>query len=208
MARLTQGAFARRLAKAQEALAVSNIELAKLTGIDQTTISRYRDEAYASGPPSALRRRVMEQGLSLPLGYVEGLIRLGLGLPRGYLDGTADADFNRIRLRRESASSDPQASTAPLRPHGEVTRDSGPDVAATYHQAIGVLSRAADREGSVKLADALIWLETVYAAATGQPVTAPRAGDAELASDLDAIRTAERLEQATTPPAATGTKRR
>ncbi len=126
-----------------DGVGISNVALSARTGIDQTTISRYRSARYPSGPPSAPRRRVLEQGLYLPAGY---------------LDGAADADFGAIRLQLAMA----QGGRTAARDNGASAKAGGPGSA--YQTALLTLSRLASAAGTVPLADAVYWISVVYAA--------------------------------------------
>jgi transcriptional regulator with XRE-family HTH domain len=93
---LTQAAFAKRLAEAMDTLGVTGRRLAKALDADVSTISRYRKTDYKSGPPDATTRRVLEDEL---------------GLPRGYLDGTAKVDLLAVRReRRQETKAAPSAN--------------------------------------------------------------------------------------------------
>lgn len=78
MAGLTQKRFAQLLVGAQSALDMGNDVLAGLTGIDATTISRYRSATYKSGPPSGPRRALLERAMGLPEGYLSDEVELSL----------------------------------------------------------------------------------------------------------------------------------
>jgi transcriptional regulator with XRE-family HTH domain len=78
----TQKRFASLLRDAQTAADVPNDELSIRTGIDATTISRYRNPAYRSGPPSPAKRRLLERALGLLEGYLDGLFELSVPLLR------------------------------------------------------------------------------------------------------------------------------
>jgi len=90
MRELTQSRFAQLFREAQDTLQIKGVELEKLTGaagarISRNTISRYRKDTYASGPPDPGKRRLLEQLMDLP---------------SGYFDGVAKADLDEIRKER------------------------------------------------------------------------------------------------------------
>lgn len=98
MGGLTQAGFAKRLTEAMDTLGITGVRLAKALDVDVSTISRYRKTGYKSGPPDATTRRVLEDEL---------------GLPRGYLDGTAKVDLLALRRERQDRYQAPTAATSP-----------------------------------------------------------------------------------------------
>jgi hypothetical protein len=87
---LTQKQFAQLFAEAMDLLEIPGVRLAKAIRKHATTISRYRSERYASGPPEAAVRRLLEEEM---------------GLPPGYLSGTVRADLMAIRRQRQTERS-------------------------------------------------------------------------------------------------------
>lgn len=146
--RLTQAVFAKLLVAAMDALDLSNVYIAKRTGIDPTTVSRYRSLDYAPGPPPALKR---------------GAIELAMGVPEGYLSGRATADFAAIRRLQEAHKADRMAALTGV----QEPRVNPVALGLAYQTALVALSRLADADGRVPLAKAVYWVSTVHAAATG-----------------------------------------
>jgi hypothetical protein len=79
---LTQRRFAELLREAQKKSRVTNIELGKRTGTDETTISRYRRFDYPSGPPSPAKRRQMERVMGIVEGFLDGHIAYAMAPAR------------------------------------------------------------------------------------------------------------------------------
>ena len=76
MSGLTQRRFSALLRDGQAAFGVTNETVAERTGIDVTTISRYRSPDYKSGPPSEARRGMLERAIGLPDGYLSGTLEI------------------------------------------------------------------------------------------------------------------------------------
>lgn len=127
MAGLTQQRFAQLLVEAQSAVGMGNDVLAGLTGIDATTISRYRSPTYRSGPPSVTRRGLLERAMGLPEGYLSGGVRLSreslqrLGVERGRTGppGGAGGQTHTAAGQSGARTSDSASAVLERQPTGE-----------------------------------------------------------------------------------------
>lgn len=150
---LTQERFAELLRNGMAAAGMGGKELAQATGIDATTISRYRRKSYASGPPSAGRRRRLEQAM---------------GLQAGFLDGVGGEPT--------------VTGVAEQAPGPYQKRDSRLPEGADYRQVYGIgmmeLAPYAERREPIPPEIAIDWMTRLFQAATAAVAEARRARDA------------------------------
>lgn len=105
----SQPLFAQRLSDAMDALEVSGVWLGQQLGRDAATISRYRNPGYKSGPPQAMTRRILEQEIGLPAGYLDGTVEADLMLLRKQRRGfTYQQRFQELRERGRKAYEAPE----------------------------------------------------------------------------------------------------